>query len=573
VWYQVFPERFRNGDRSNDPPGTQRWQSDWWSTLPGEKPGPENFYTGVGNVWQRRYGGDIQGARAALPYLKKLGVNAIYFNPIFEAESMHKYDTADFRHVDDNFGVKGDLARLAGETDDPATWQWTATDRLFLDFVHDAHQQGFKVIIDGVFNHVGRAHPLFQDVVRHGRDSKYSDWFDVEAFADHHPADPAQFGKPGGFRFRAWDGPSGHLPTFKKDAGRGLAAGPYAHVMAISKRWLAPDGDPSRGVDGWRLDVPGDIPHPFWKAWRKVCKDAKPDCYLTGEIWGWAQPWLGGDEFDAVMNYQFAMPALDFFADRRDALPPRAFGAAMSRVAFAYPFQVALVQQNLYDSHDTDRLASMFVNPDRPYDGANRLQDGAPYDRRKPNDEERRRMLQAVAMQMTFVGAPMIYYGDEAGMWSPDDPSNRQPMVWQDHEPFDDRDVRFDQQVFDSYQRLIAARASLPALRLGFFRTVLADDATGVYAFARELGDEHAYVVLNRSGESRDISVPFGSINAAAAAAGRTFTDWLDPAHAELAAGGDGRPVLRPRPGARRISVTDATIRLRLPPYGSALLD
>ena len=179
VWYQIFPERFRNGDTSNDPEGSHRWQSKWFATLPGEVPGVENFYNGSGNVWKRRYGGDIQGIRTALPYLRKLGINAIYLNPIFEAESMHKYDTTDFRHVDDNFGAKGDLARLSGETDDPVTWKWTKSDLIFLDFVQEARRQGFKVIIDGVFNHVGTAHPFFQDVLKNGRNSKYADWFEI----------------------------------------------------------------------------------------------------------------------------------------------------------------------------------------------------------------------------------------------------------------------------------------------------------------------------------------------------------------------------------------------------------
>ena len=229
VWYQIFPERFRNGDPSNDP-GDQwferlvPWKSDWWATLPGEAPGQENFYKGEGNVWRRRYGGDIQGVKWALPYLRTLGVNAIYLNPVFEAESMHKYDTADYRHIDQHFGVKGDLP-IAGETDDPSTWKWSGSDKVFLDFVAEAHRQGFKVVIDGVFNHVGRAHPFFQDVVKNGKNSKYADWFEIEDFGSQTPADPKMFGKPGGMKFKAWDGASGHLPVFKKDAQLGLARG------------------------------------------------------------------------------------------------------------------------------------------------------------------------------------------------------------------------------------------------------------------------------------------------------------------------------------------------------------
>src|SRR5207237_10192235 len=127
VWYQIFPERFRNGDPNNDPADKPyenlvRWQANWWQAQPGEEPGDENFYKGKGNVWKRRYGGDVQGLIEALPYMRSLGINAIYLNPMFEADSMHKYDTTDYRHIDDNFGTKGDVDEAwKTETDDPAT--------------------------------------------------------------------------------------------------------------------------------------------------------------------------------------------------------------------------------------------------------------------------------------------------------------------------------------------------------------------------------------------------------------------------------------------------------------------
>ncbi|HEV2296199.1 MAG TPA: alpha-amylase family glycosyl hydrolase [Tepidisphaeraceae bacterium] len=557
VWYQIFPERFRNGDTSNDPDGAHRWQSKWFATLPGEAPGEENFYKGQGNVWKRRYGGDIQGVRQALPYLRKLGINAIYLNPVFEAESMHKYDATDFRHIDDNFGVKGDLAQLRGETDDPATWKWTKSDLIFLDFVQEARRQGFKVIIDGVFNHVGTAHPFFQDVLKNGKKSKYADWFEITDW--NHP-----------IQYKAWDRPSGELPVFKKDAARGLAPGPYAHIMAITKRWLAPDGDVSRGVDGFRLDVPGDIPHPFWIEWRKLVKSINPDAYITGEIWQWAQPWLKGDQFDAVMNYQFAMASQDFFIDVKEAIPPSDFASRLTRIAYAYPWQVALAQQNLFDSHDTDRLASMFVNPDRPYDGRNRIQDNGPdYKPDKPSPEQWRRMAQAVTFQMTYVGAPMIYYGDEAGMWSPDDPSNRQPMVWQDLAPYDDEQVQFNEQVFETYRRAIAVRRTLEPLRTGIFRTLLADDAAGVVAFARESSEGRVIVVINRSERAQRVEVPLGN-----GLSSDPIVNWLDPPHVELVVAGSGsvaRPILRVKPDAQPIKVK-ATATISLPPYGTAVL-
>jgi glycosidase len=569
VWYQIFPERFRNGEKSNDPGDKDyenllRWQADWWKTYPdaGEAPGEGNFYQGQGNVWKRRYGGDIQGVREALPYLRRLGVNAIYFNPVFEADSMHKYDASDYRHIDDNFGKKGDIHLLRGETDDPSTWRWSESDKIFLDFVQEAHKQGFKVVIDGVFNHVGQSHPFFQDVLTNGKNSKYADWFEITDWGTG-----GEPGSPGGIQWRAWDKPNGHLPVFKKDPNKGLAPGPYEHVMAITRRWLAPDGDPSKGIDGWRLDVPGDIPHPFWIDWRKVVKQTKPDAYITGELWDWAQAWLQGDQFDAVMNYRFAVACQDFFVDQRTAIKPSEFNSRLNQMIFAYPLQVALVQQNLFDSHDTDRFASMFVNPDVEYDAANRLQDNGPnYRKDKPSETHWARNRQAVTFQMTFLGAPMIYYGDEAGMWSPDDPSNRMPMWWKDHEPFDDPNHKFDETHFAHYQRAIAIRNTLPALRTGFFRPVVIDDERGVYAFVRELGDERVYVVINRSDKPATVEVPIEA---------KSFVNWMDAAHQVTEAHRDdptGRPQISPSADAPGPLTRGGKAVIDLKPYGTAVL-
>jgi cyclomaltodextrinase len=561
IWYQIFPERFRNGDPANDPNDHDyehdvKWTSDWWKAQPGEEPGDENFYKGKGNVWKRRYGGDVQGLIQALPYLRKLGINAIYLNPMFEADSMHKYDTTDYRHIDDNFGFKGDIVQLHGETEDPSTWQWTKTDKLFLEFVAQAHAMGFKVILDGVFNHVGRSNWAFQDVLKNGKNSKYADWFDVRDWNDP-------------MKYIAWDrgaDPSsdGALPVFKKDAARGLADGPRQHVLAITKRWLAPDGDPTKGVDGFRLDVPGDIPHPFWIEWRKLVKETKPDAYISGEIWTWAQPWLQGDQFDAVMNYRWADAAQKFFVNQKMASKPTEFNQYLNEIAYNYPFQVSLVQMNLFDSHDTDRFPSMFVNPDLPYDGQNRIQDNGPnYKPDKPTPQQRQRMEQAVAAQMAFVGAPMIYYGDEAGMWSPDDPSNRQPMLWPEMK-FDNPDVKFNPELFEFYQRAIAVRKKLPELQLGFFRGVLEQDDRGVYAFARDLGDQHAYIVLNRSGQERTIELPVSDD-------AKKLVNWLDPAQADVVQSVSDRPIIQLKSSVSELAVKDGKLTITLKPFASAV--
>ena len=578
VWYQIFPERFRNADESNDPgrygdyENLVDWNTDWWAVLPGETaPDDEydNFYTGTGDVWRRRYGGDLQGVREKLPYLRELGVNAIYFNPIFEAESMHKYDTSDFRHVDDNFGVRDDGEEyppaFEGETADPATWVWSPSDKVFLDFLEEAHAQGFKVIIDGVFNHTGRAHPFFQDVLQNGRDSEYADWFEITDWGTG-----GEPGTEGGIQWAAWDQPNGHLPVFKKDDELGLAEGPRQHIFDITKRWTDPDGDPSTrdGVDGWRLDVPGDIPHPFWKDWREVVKAANPDAYITGEIWSFAEPWLQGDEFDATMNYPFATAAQDFFVDDATAIPPSEFADRLEELTNRYARPITLAMQNLMASHDTDRLASMFVNPDRPYDGANRPQDnaasfdGPAYDPREPTPEERAKMRQLVLFQHAFVGAPMTYYGDEAGMWSPDDPSNRQPLPWPDRGPYAGSGDGFDADVFADFQRAMAIRNSVPALRTGAFETVLADDATGVYAFERR-GEEGGltYVVL-AGDEAATVEVP--------AEAGR-YVDFADPEQARVVTPDmmDARP--RVTPVGEGVE-SDGSLTVELPAHGVAVL-
>ncbi|WP_200761284.1 alpha amylase N-terminal ig-like domain-containing protein [Poriferisphaera corsica] len=564
IWYQIFPERFRNGDPSNDPKLTKRWTSEWFSMLPGEKGTMDDFYTGVGNVWWRKYGGDIQGLREALPYLRKLGVNAIYLNPVFEAESMHKYDATDYRHIDDNFGVKGDIEKLKGESLEPSTWQWSETDKMFLEFIDEAHKQGFKVIIDGVFNHVGPKHFAFQDVLKNGKDSIYAEWFDITDWGTG-----GEPGKPGGLQWNGWGGKNSGLPAWKKDPVLGLADAPSQHIFDITRRWMAPNGDVSRGIDGWRLDAPNDVPHAFWKRWRKVVKDINPDAYISGEIWHWAQDYLQGDEFDAVMNYLFAQAAQDFFVDVETQIKPTELATRLNRIIYNYPLQVSLAQQNLFDSHDTDRFSSMFVNPDISYDGANRLQDNGPdYNPRKPSALEYKRMIQAFAFQMTFVGAPMIYYGNEAGMYSPDDPSNRQPMTWPGMK-FDDPEVGFNPEIFASTQKLIAVRRKLPALQTGLYRQLIADDDRNIFSFIRENEQGRVYILINRSNTDYTIEVPVDLRDA-----NINFVNVLGQNQTTLTTGNtpDARPELALTKAAKSQKPTNGSLIISVPAYETAVL-
>ncbi|HUJ09096.1 MAG TPA: glycoside hydrolase family 13 protein [Verrucomicrobiae bacterium] len=496
VWYQIFPERFRNGTPLNDPPRTLRWRWDWYKFAPWETPNDAKSFS---RDWgSRRFGGDLQGITAELPYFHQLGVTALYFNPLFESGSNHGYDTIDYRHISEFFGVKGDYSELAGkETLDPKTWQWTPSDKLFLEFVKRAHAQGVKVIIDGVFNHMGRNSFALQDVLTNGVKSVYADWFEV-----------TDWGPP--VKYKSWDG-GGAMPIFRKDPVKGYASSTAKkYIFDVTRRWMDPDGDgdPSDGVDGWRLDVAQDVPKPFWVAWRKLVKKINPNAYITGEIWDMATQYLRGDEWDAVMNYPFVFRATHFFIDQKRKITATEFDRQLRELLASYPLQVDEVMQNLYDSHDTDRLVSMIANPDRGYDHSNRPDRDCPYDGHKPGPEAYRVMKLMATFQMTFVGAPMIYYGDEAGMFGADDPIDRKPMLWSDLQPYDNPQDAVMNAVWSHYARVIAIRNTYPALRTGLYQTLLTDDANDVFAFTRTLGKDIVAVVINDSVKDQTVEVP-----------------------------------------------------------------
>ncbi len=281
VFYQIFPERFANGDPNNDPtrdtlefpdgvPDSWQlspWTGDWYVRADWErKLGPNFFENGV---FHRRYGGDLQGVLERLDYLEMLGINAIYFNPLFYARSLHKYDGNSFHHIDPYFGPnpKGDLALMAKETSDPKSWQWTAADKLFLELLRQAHARQIRIVIDGVFNHTGRDFFAFADLRERQQDSPYRDWYIVQAYDD--PATPRNE-----FRYKGWWGVE-TLPEFAdSDEADNLHAGPKRYVLDSTRRWMDPngDGDPSDGVDGSRLDVANEVPPGFWREWNALVR-------------------------------------------------------------------------------------------------------------------------------------------------------------------------------------------------------------------------------------------------------------------------------------------------------------
>lgn len=487
VWYQIMVDRFRNGDPTNDPEKSIPWRHRFDRLTPEEAAWKArdnvSFYAPI--VFFRMYGGDFQGVIEKLDYLEDLGVTAIYFNPVFAAQGSHKYNTRTYIHASDDYGVRGgEEAALAVEDyNDPKSWIWTESDRLMLELLREAKRRNIRVIVDGVFNHVGMDFPPLEDVRRNKQQSRYADWLAVQSW------DP--------FKVKGWAG--FELPEFRKDDVNGIASDDAReHLFHITRRWMDPngDGDPSDGIDGWRLDVPMDVPHVFWRQWRQVVKETNPDAYIVGEIWDPAEEWLDGRHFDAVMNYQFSKAGIRFFVNRKDKTTASEFDRELAKLRSRYPRAATYVLQNLWDSHDTDRLASMIMNPDRDYDGANRIQDGAAYDESRPTAEAYERLRLMAMFQFAYVGAPMIWYGTEVGMYGADDPNCRKPMLWADLEPYDDPSVDFvDRGMLRYFRRLMHVRRDTPVLATGDYRTLLADDGRDCFVYLRWSDEDRAAVI------------------------------------------------------------------------------
>ncbi|MDX3774604.1 glycoside hydrolase family 13 protein [Chromatiaceae bacterium AAb-1] len=543
IWYQIFPERFRDGDPANnptikdlagadpaDPPKEWQihpWGSDWYKLQPYE------LANGEPELWKhllrRRYGGDLQGIIDKLDYIKEMGFNAIYLNPVFDAPSLHKYDGASFHHIDPNFGPdpEGDRALMAKENPlDPATWVWTKADELALELIKQAKQRGIRIIFDGVFNHMGINSFAFQHLKKHQQASPYKDWFTVHSFRDEKTGTE--------FSYEGWFGVQS-LPEFKEDEN-GLVAGPKDYVFAATERWMNPKGKGTEyGIDGWRLDVAFCIAHGFWKDWRSHVKNINPQAYITAEIVKppeVVKPYLQGDEFDAEMNYNFAFTAAEFmFNPPPQNISASEFDKKLHEMRELYPKGVAYVAQNLFGSHDSNRIGSHIVNRGignfRDWDGYFQLSQvgsNPDYQVRKPNAEEIRLQKLFVILQMTYVGAPMVYYGDEVGMWGANDPDDRKPMVWDDIK-YDDEvtnpdgskrpadKVAVNKELQQHYRKLIQLRNSLPALQQGDFSTLLVDDKNNLYGFERQYQQQRVRVILNNSDKPQQIELNRNNLN------------------------------------------------------------
>ena len=526
VWYQIFPERFRNGDVDNDPdlqdqagcwPHELRepwqvhpWSSDWYVMQSYEQEMGEDIWY---NITRRRYGGDLQGIIDKLDYLQELGVKAIYLNPVFMAPSHHKYDITSYHHIDPNFGPdpEGDRKIIANEIpDDPSSWMWTSADSLALKLIEKVHQRGMRIIFDGVFNHVGYHHFAIADVRENQEDSRFKGWFTI------HSWDDVEAGTE--FKYEGWWGIR-DMPELREDSN-GIVEGPKKYIFDITARWMDPsgNGDISKGVDGWRLDVAYEVGHPFWKDWRNHVRSINSEAYLVAEVIDTPEkmkPYLEGDEFDAVMNYNFEFICSEFFIN--EGITPSQFDELLKHLRDAFSYHVSLAMQNLLGSHDTDRPSSRIRNKGlasflewEEYFGIAKAKNPE-YNTSKPSAEDYRILKLMATFQMTYPGSPMIYYGDELGMWGAGDPDCRKPMLWEDIDYVDEKvsheggsyaepeAVKPDPELYEYYKKLIQFREEHPALQLGDYHLLVADDEKNLYAFSRRYKNDFVVAVFNNS--------------------------------------------------------------------------
>ncbi|WP_130859601.1 glycoside hydrolase family 13 protein [Gracilibacillus phocaeensis] len=410
VWYQIFPERFANGDASLNPEGTLPWGS--------EEPSPTNIF-----------GGDFQGVIDHLDYLEGLGINGLYFTPIFKAYSNHKYDTIDYFEIDPQFGDKETFRKL----------------------VKECHKRGMKVMLDAVFNHSGFYFEPFQDVLKNQEQSKYKDWFFIWDFPVKAKGLP---------NYDAF----GFVASMPKLNTANLEVKQY--LLEVAKYWIE-----EFDIDGWRLDVANEVDHVFWRDFRQVVKTAKPDAYILGEIWHDSLKWLQGDQFDAVMNYPFTNGAVEFFAKQN--MDSQTFMDTITNVLHMYPQNVNEVSFNLLDSHDTPRILT-------------------------EADGEKARIQLLYLFQLSFIGSPCIYYGDEVGIDGAGDPDCRKCMVWEEEEQ--------DQEMLAFVKHLIELRKQLPAFgNEAEFRFL--EYQGGAIVYQKQTKDEQLVFVLNNSEDYQVIEV------------------------------------------------------------------
>jgi len=534
IWYQIFPDRFHKSSFSTTSPTisdlsgawpndltspweVSSWSCSWHAFHPHEISSQSIFH----HIQRRRYGGNLSGIIEKLEYLKSFGIEGIYITPLFYAPSAHKYDAKMLHHIDPFFGPdpEKDKAIMKDEIfHDEETWKWTSADLLALDLLEKAEKLGLKVIFDGVFNHIGMTSSCFQDVEQNQESSIYKDWFQIESFRSEKTT----------FKYKGWFGVN-ELPQFLQTEDD-LAEGPKSYIYKITKRWMKPivNGIERKGVDGWRLDVAYCINHGFWKKWRSFVLSLNKEAFLTGEIidnFDNVAKYLKGDELDSVMNYNFWQGVIEFFGFNR--LKPTEFSKFWSDMLEKIPEQAWFLLQNLLNSHDTARILTVINN--RNVIKSSAFDFGKFFNETlnssngslmlmKPESDEYKIFKMMVVFQMTFIGSPLIFYGDEVGMWGANDPDCRKPMLWEDiiydDEVIDNKEpgsvkikskVGVNKDIFDFYKKIIEIRKKEKTLREGKLRGWINNDEKNIYGFFRETAEERIGIVFNNGFEEEEI--------------------------------------------------------------------
>lgn len=412
IFYNIFPDSFATSKKFISEKGdTKQWN---------------------GQTTSGKLGGTIKGITENVEYIKALGINAIYINPIFAAGEYHKYDLLDYYHVDPCFGTDEDFAEL----------------------VRVYHENGLKVVIDGVFNHCGWKFFAFEDVIKNGEKSKYKDWFYGLKFPVVRPEDPEEYPTYDCFGYERM------MPKLNL-ANKETAE----YFINVGRHWVK-----EYHIDGWRLDVASEINDGFWRAFNKAVKDEKPEAILIGEVWETACHWLDGTIFDSSMNYDFRKHSRRFFAER--TIDAEGFGDRVTDMYMRYRKQSVFAQLNLLDSHDVSRFLS--------------LCDG---------DEARYKL--AVLFLMTFPGMPSVFYGDEKGITGVLENDYRHAMIWNDE----------DDDLYEFFKKIIALRRDEDILRRGDFTVVQADKDDYLFGFKRYIGKEEIVIYLNMADEAKSVDM------------------------------------------------------------------
>lgn len=509
VMYQIYVDRFYNGDKSNDVVtneyeylGLKSKHIEDWDT-PLENMDVCNFY-----------GGDLQGVIDKMDYLSDLGIDAIYFNPIFVSPSNHKYDIQDYEHIDPHYGVivtktgnplsnedkdnKNATLYMARATD-PKNLE--ASDQLLAKLIGIAHSKGIKVILDGVFNHCGAFNKWLD---REGFYEKNG--YPVGAYASENSPYHNFFNWTGGQwpnneHYSSWWDHPNH-PKLNYEHSDEL----YTYIMNIARKWVSPPYN----ADGWRLDVAADLGlskefnMKFWRDFRKVVKNANPNAVIIAEHYGDPKDWLMGDQWDTVMNYDAFMEPITWFLTGMEKHSEKAdihkynnagdFEASMRYYTSRFSNESLNVAMNQLSNHDHSRFLT------RTNRKTGRLHTSGTFE--ADTGINLGIMKEAITFQMTWPGAPTIYYGDEIGMTGWTDPDNRRPFRWDD----------MNEDILSYHKCLINIRHSRKIFKSGSLDYLYM--GYGLICYGRWNKNDYGTVILNNQYKATDISVPVWRLGA-----------------------------------------------------------